>query len=86
MFEIDNENYIFIKSSKSITFIKDNNKYNMKLCIGENTTCKLYLKDYSGYLNINIVKSSYEEINKKHIINYLLESDEEETRIEIEEE
>lgn len=84
MFEIDSDRFIFILKNNNLILKKENEEYNMELFIGNDSYCKLYLNKYAQYFDINVLKFSYQHIGNKHIIKYLLESDEEETVIEIE--
>lgn len=84
MFKINKESFILILKEDNLFLEHETNDYIMKLKLGNNPSCTLYLKEIQGNFEIAIIKSSYKYIDNKYIIKYLLESDEEESQIEIE--
>lgn len=83
LFEIDKTSFYFLPKEKEIIFHKEDAESIFDILIGNQSNCQLTLKEYNKTFIINIIKSSYKKINNKHIINYQLESDEEDTTIEI---
>lgn len=83
LFEIDKSSFSFSENDNNVIFHKEDEESSFDLFIGNQVDCQLLLKEYNQTFNIKVLKSSYKKINNMHIINYQLESDEEETTIEI---
>ena len=83
LFEIDKTSFYFSKKDNQVIFHKEDDESTFDLILGNKTDCQILLKEYNKTFYINVLKSSYKNVNNTHIINYQLESDEEETTIEI---
>ena len=83
LFEIDKSSFSLSENDNNIIFHKEDQESSFDLCIGNQVDCQLLLKEYNQTFNIKVLKSSYKKTNNMHIINYQLESDEEETTIEM---
>ena len=83
LFEVDGMNCYIIKKEDEITFQRENDEYRFNLVIGNNNKCELYLKDKDLLFPIQVDDGSFEIIDNKIIIYYLLESLDEANTIEI---
>ena len=84
VFEIAKEKYYFKCDDKSLEFQKDNDESIFNINIGKSKRSSICLKENNLLFPIKIIYSNIITNNNKYIIEYLLESDDTKTKIEIE--
>lgn len=83
LFELDKNSYSISNKENIITFIKEDAESIFKLELGSIDNCSLLLKELKQEFPIKVEKKDYIIDEKKIKINYKIESDEEETTLEI---
>lgn len=80
LFEMDESKYELSISNNNMYFIKESTDSIIKI---SNNSSIIYLKEHNVTFDINVEYLKYKIIDNKYIIEYKLESDAENTKIEI---
>ena len=83
LFEVDEMNCFIEENDKELVFQRENNDYCFNLVIGENNICNIKLKKEQIDFPIQVEDASYDKIDNKIIIYYMIESLDEANTIEI---
>jgi hypothetical protein len=84
VFEIDGTFYYLINNKNNLQFHKEDKEYIFDIQIGLENRAKLNLKEANTSFDIEVINGQYKVSDNNIIIEYLLSTDEEQTRIEIE--
>ena len=83
VFVVEEEKFVIEKKDDNLQFIKENKDSKFLLTIGKNNESIILLKEPYLEYKVKVEQCNYEYKDKKIIIEYKLESDEDKTLVEI---